>query len=301
MEEVARELIVRPVSPEKAELSSDDPIEIVISRSQRYWVDQKSLLGLRVRGVSEAGDVLGIIYNQIEDASNPFGSVYSTMLTIEAMGETPGTEGWNFWVADLELNTLREDLAARVGELYEGLKSRQISFLGLDLEKFQSAMLIMMDRHKKAVEITRIPEGDNARGMFSSSMTAESERSEGRYFYYYPDGDMAPLSDKPLELLDEKIAALKQLPKEDFIAEMFGDLHASILDGGGDILASERYASPVNFARCIYQKFFAITYAIRVNLAEDSPILLGGGGIEPVTLREIKVEIAKARSLREMH
>ena len=302
----------RPVVDPGGELNvpEADPLEVYVSTQQRYWVDRTSLFGITLKGGVNGTEVLGIVYDQIEDLQNALGPIYSLFLTLDCMEVRPGDRA--AWCENLQMfdaDAMKEDLIRRVEEICAGLDSGAISFLGLNLEKFKAVMCMMMKPgFTGGADAYSIPRGASARKVFFGTedpakeahdeafLTAEAKENNGK-FYYYPDGNGSCRMDEPLEALRPQIDAIRRLPPEQFISAMFHDLLASVQDGGHPMEDSPRYQGSPVFARTVFQKLFAIHFAIRTCLEEDEPIFLQGAS-SVTTLRAIKQAIEEARQRR---
>ena len=303
----------KPVREDALEDPNLLAIEIYVRDRQRYWVDLEGLMGIRLKGGVNGSEVLGIVYDQIEDAQNPFSAIYSLFLTLECMNVDPSDRPvWCQNIQDFDGKEFKNDLLARVREIYDGLRSGAISFLGLNLDNFKTALTMMMTSNgiQGGIDTYRIPQGDEARmvffgtknpnnGIIDDFLTCEACVFGGGNFFYYPDGSEAePMVNERLAVLQPKIDELKKLDANDFIVAIFEDLLGSVKDGEAPIEDSPRYQGASQFARCIYQKIYAIHYAIRSCLEEDKPIFLNVNDGGETTLGEIKRAIVEARERR---
>jgi len=271
------------------------------------------MFGITLKGGVNGEEVLGIVYDQIEDLQNALGPIYSLFLTLQcSMDVTPeDREQWCFWMKDFDAEATRQELITRVEELCEGLQNGAISFLGLNLEKFKGVMeMMMVPGFLGGVDAYRVSgAGTQVRRIFFGTedpsvcphddafLTAEARENRGKY-YYYPDGlCSSAMIDRPLEELAPQIRALKRLDGSSFISAIFQDLLASIRDNGTEVENAPRYQGDSAFARCIFQKLFAVHYAIRICLEEDNEIFLQSQNTK-TTLRAIKAAIEEAREKR---
>lgn len=305
----------RPVLPEQCgDLDMDgDPLEVYVSTQQRYWIDARGMFGITLKGGVNGEEVLGIVYDQIEDLQNALGPIYSLFLTLECMEVVPeDRQQWCEYMRDFDAPTMRECLIARVEEICEGLKAGAISFLGLNLEKFKGVMEMMMvpgfrggvDAYSVArggTQLRRVffgTEDPSVEPHDEAFFTQEALDNRGRY-YYYPDGNCPEMMvDQPLEKLRPQIEALKKLDGQHFIAAIFEDILDSIRDNGVAIEEAPRYQGGAVFSRAIFQKLFAVHFAIRTCLEEDEQIFLQGENTQ-TTLRAIKEAIRQAREMRK--
>ncbi len=308
----------RPVVPKGCEDldMNGDPLEVYVSTQQRYWLDAPGLFGITLKGGVNGEEVLGIVYDQIEDLQNALGPIYSLFLTLECMGVTPGEtpeekQQWCEYMRDFEAPQMRDGLIARLEEICDGLDSGAISFLGLNLEKFKGVMEMMMvqgccggvDAYSVArggTQVRRVffgTEDPSVEPHDIEFFTREAQDNRGRY-YYYPDGQCPRMMiGDPLENLAPQIQKLKALDGRHFIAAVFKDMLDSVRDNGEPVETAPRYQGGAVFCRAIFQKLFAVHFAIRTYLEEDKSIFLQGENTQ-TTLRAIKQAIEEAREKR---
>ena len=123
-------------------------LEIYLKTGQRVFVEVRTDDPLMPGLITKIDDielpVCAVIYQQIEDASNPFTGIFSTLQSLEACSAEEQAALLKEYRFEETLLELRERLVARLEDLVERLDQGKLVFVGLDINAFKTILTKMM-------------------------------------------------------------------------------------------------------------------------------------------------------------
>ena len=287
-------------------------LEIYLKTGQRVFVEVRTDDPLMPGLITKIDDielpVCAVIYQQIEDASNPFTGIFSTLQSLEACSAEEQAALLKEYRFEETLLELRERLVARLEDLVERLDQGKLVFVGLDINAFKTILTKMMSTEPK-MPASRVA-GQSGALVFKypnyQSRLIQQEGFDTPFFFYYPHGDHPEIDpdSKPLTALQVEIERLNNLDPQSFLTAIFRDLlntaqrfYQPINQDG--TTEHRFYSDPKSFAINVYQKFYAIAYALHTVIKEHHPITLAGGQsnqLEPEQVKVIREAIRRALS-----
>jgi hypothetical protein len=310
-----------PLVVQKHELENNCYLlEVYLKTGQRVFVEVRTDDPLMPGLITKIDDtdlpVCAVIYHQIEDASNPFAAIFGILQTLEACSIEERLALLDSFEEDL--NELRKKLVSRLEDLVERLEQGKLVFVGLDLDAFKTLLTKMMSTEPK-VEAQRVAGPGGALVFKYQNYQSRLTQEEGLgipFFFYYPHGahpEVDPDS-MPLKALHAEIQRLNSLDPQSFLTAIFKDLLITAKRfnepvtkinqvNPRDLINQEEtsvprfYMDPKGFAINIYQKFYAIAYALHIVIKDHSPVTLAGGQsnqLEPEQLAVIREAIRRA-------
>jgi len=188
---------------------------------------------------------LGIAYPCLEDGLNDFAVIRTTYETLEFLADDPETSKELMEI----ITDARQKLVRRLTELQERIGAKRAHFLGTDLNEFKSYAWDIVHRGYPRRNLDNMMKLN----VFGSVSEAEGHKDGSDPLYYFEFRDGVDLN------------ALSAMHPRDFIANMFGDVLASVRDDAN-------YQSRYTFDKFVFQKFIAMMF---VNYATTDPIYYG--------------------------
>lgn len=186
---------------------------------------------------------LGIAYPCLEDGLNDFAIIRTTFETLEAFSDDPELQAEMMSM----IQTARESLVLRLGELHERIAKRQAFFLGTDMEEFKRYSIRLC---KDGTDRRTL---DNMMKVNVFQSVPAADPGQDTYIYRW-------------ELLPQHALDLTtDLEARAFVAMLIADVLLSVQNDGN-------YWDKLCFDRDVFQKFIALMF---VNYATTDPMFYG--------------------------
>jgi hypothetical protein len=186
---------------------------------------------------------LGIAYPCLEDGLNDFAIIRTTFETLEAFPDDPELQAEMMSM----IQTARESLVLRLGELHERIAQRQAFFLGTDMEEFKRYSIRLC---KDGTDRRTL---DNMMKVNVFQSVPAADPSQDSYSFRWEL--------LPMHSLDQTAG----LEPRAFVAMLIEDVLISVQNDGN-------YWDKLCFDRDVFQKFIALMF---VNYATTDPMFYG--------------------------
>ncbi len=219
--------------------------------------------------------LLGIAYPCLEDGLNDFAVIRTTYETLDYFPDDDEMRKELMEIVD----DARGKLMRRLTELRDRIASGYAVFLGTDLNEFKAYALDIMSRGYPRRNLDSMMKLN----VFASVAAAEGHENGSEPYYRY---EFRP------EFQERELISL---PPREFVATMFRDLLASVLDDAN-------YQSKYTFDRNVFQKFIALMF---INYATTDPMFYGTnradyGVSEDKEMDRTPLYMAVGRELRQV-
>lgn len=186
---------------------------------------------------------LGIAYPCLEDGLNDFAIIRTTFETLEQFSDDEELQAEMMGM----INTARESLVLRLGELRDRIGRRQAFFLGTDMDEFKRYAL------RLCTDGTDRRTLDNMMKVNVFSSVAQADPDADPYVYHF-------------ELLPQNsLDKTRDMEARDFVRMLFDDVLTAVQDDGN-------YWDKAGFDKHVFQKFIALMF---VNYATTDPVFYG--------------------------